>query len=258
MAYTLRRTGTPTSTIPFFPKSSPGQLFTKRTPSRGGLFLVPKRGLGDAAPGQSPDCMTVSDLVSACGGSGTQNCTGVGNQQCVAMGTALTDWAEDTVDSYFPCMPPGTSFTCPTLNAAAVTAADVANQALPTGAPVTNNPNASNQAWLTTQFYQNLFGGQSTAQAANNAYYAAPPSAASSSAPSSTSTSSSSAPPASTTAGASSAPAASSTNSMFSSPSGAASSTSWFDQSLLFGIPNWGLLAAAAGVAAIFFLGSKR
>lgn len=219
------------------------------------MYARRRGGLGDSTPGSSPSCMQVSDLVSACGGTGTQNCTGVGNQQCVAVQTDIVSWAEDLVDSYFPCMPPGTPYTCPSINAAAATQAEEANQGY---APVeipTNSPTGQEQGFLTTQFYQNLFGGESEPAAANNAYYTPPPTASAPAGSSSSGASSSGSSVGSQSSG--SPPVTAPTTSTGGGGSTAAVSGNWFTGSMIDNIPNW-LLLVGAGLGALLVFGGSH
>lgn len=76
-------------------------------------------------------CMQVSDLVAACGGTGTGACS-PRDPECVATNQAIIDWAEGVQEQYLmnggQCIPDGTSCGYVSPGSAAVTSAFMADQ----------------------------------------------------------------------------------------------------------------------------------
>jgi hypothetical protein len=110
------------------------------------------QGLGDAC-----NCMSVSDLVAACGGSGTGGCNPL-DSGCVADQAAIVDYAETVQDANWtggcgPCIPPNTPCGYTSPGTAANTAALMANQPLYTPAAGTpNGPQASATPYVTESY----------------------------------------------------------------------------------------------------------
>lgn len=275
MAYTLRSNGKPISTIPFFPNA-------------GLLGFRPRRGLGN---------FSVQDMIANCGGgSGSQNCD-PHDSSCVAVAGALSIWAQNELEANYP-YGPATMPDCPDLsNTAAITDAFMHNAPLSLGpqtGPGTSTPIPAQTATgpgIQAQYAvgpngQHIISAQATqtgtlyiwsdmTQSTTTQYTGQPytPPAAYNATPTNpsptpvqttppvtlvtTTNSGSSAPAATVTNNAAPVPSTSTYN-VFTAPSGTVASSDWFTQSMFDGIPNWVLLAAGVGLAALFFMGGKH
>jgi hypothetical protein len=216
------------------------------------------RGLGD--------CMAVSDLVAQCGGTGSGACSPL-DSACVATQTSLVSWAEDIQDANWgpegPCIPPGTS--CPGSVASQVAAGSAVTQ--PTGLP--NGPSGlpystGTTTWQGQTAYLWSDGSMTLAPvwgqnvvtpiAATPVVPPIAPAKPVSIAPTTVQTTpAGSAIVNSSGASGSTAPSPASNTSQTSPPA----STNWFTdttQEMISGVPNWVLVAAAAGIGLFFVI----
>jgi hypothetical protein len=217
------------------------------------------RGLGQ--------CMSVSDMVAACGGTGTGACNPL-DSGCVANNQAIIDYAEDLQDSFSPpCIPEGTPCGYTSPGAAVVTQNYLSNQPIYSGGPPAGVTVASTMqlpSGATVYTWSNgaqtsspTYGGPFLAQpgsVANPSTYGqggspiVPANPVSIASPTIQTTPSGSAIVNSSGASGSTAPGPASTTQTVSTAS------NWFTDSMIDSIPNWALLAAAA-VGVYLFMG---
>jgi hypothetical protein len=205
------------------------------------------RGLGQ--------CMSVSDMVAACGGTGTGACSPL-DSGCVANNQAIIDYAEDLQDSYSPpCIPEGTPCGYTSPGSAVVTQNYLSNQPIYSGGPPAGVYQQGVQQIGTSNVFQFDWsdGTQSCGSSPSNPTYGTPcgsaPSNSTSTAPikpavpvTIQTTPSGSAIVNSSGASGSTAPGPASTTETVASTS----TGNWFTDSMIDSIPNWALLAAAA------------